>query len=188
MYSHKYHLVQKLINRLPTIYTYKMIRRSIDISIPCYGYPLLQPVYCEWHERRNQQMKLQNAIRTIPYEMVRIVYTVRENRIREQWTKRILLQNHIPIELFDHFRDYLYVSNRTEVRRLLNKGYSRAIHHLIRAECIEPTQVDRALSIGKIHDDRRPFYTVQHFLEQLMTCIAPESEFLFMEICESWWT
>ena len=163
-----------------------MIRRSAETSIPCYGYPLLRPVYCDWHERRNKQVKLQHAIRTIPYEMVRIVYTVRENRTREKWTKRILLQYHIPLEVFDHLRDYLYVSNRTEVRRLLSKSYSRAIHHLIRAECIDPVKVERALFIGKIHDDRKPFYTTHHFLEQLMDCITPESELLFMEICAAW--
>lgn len=165
-----------------------MIRRSVEISIPCYGDPMFHPVYCEWHERLNKQVKLQHAIRTIPYEMVRIVYTVRENQKREQWTKRILLQNHIPIELFDHLHDYLYVSNRTEIPHLTRKGYSRAIHHLIRAECIVQTQLERALSIGRVHDESRQFYTKTHFLDQLTCCITPESELLFMEICEAWWT
>jgi len=162
-----------------------MIRRSVEISTPCYYPPFLHPVQCDWHERQNQRIKLQHAIRTIPYEIMQTVYTIRENRKREQWTKRILLQNHIPIELFDHLRDYIYVCNRTELQWLPTKGYSRAIHHLIRTECIDPTKIERALAMGKIHDNLRQ-YNAHYFLEQLIHYIKPESEPFFIEIYEAW--
>jgi hypothetical protein len=166
-----------------------MIRRAATNSILCLG-PMLR---IHEYDRWNKQI-LRHAILTTPYEAIRIVRTGRDIRMRERAIKCILLRNNIPIELFeslkDYLYDYLYDSNLDYIERLPTKSFSRAVHHLIRCECVEPKYEKTALVIGKQFDDERKyrhFYDdASLFREMIWICIRIESFSTYTDICEYW--
>ena len=127
-----------------------MIRQAATHSIP----PpiLLREVYDEEGEQRNNRIKFRHAIHNIPFEASRVARTLRENRMRLHLSKRIFLQCHIPTDVLDHLKDYLYDNHHGSMERLPSKGYSRTVHHLIHTECIAPHLVEVALAVGKRFD------------------------------------
>jgi hypothetical protein len=169
-----------------------MIRRTILDSMPCIQ-PLLRSVYDndEMGKRRNKLIKLRHAIHHIPYEASRIALTLRDNRMRKKLSKRILLKFHIPLELFEHLRDYVYDNNYDFIERLPSMGYSRTIHHLIRTECIQPQQVDAALAVGKMFDTEykhRPYvYTDPYVFRASVLIFVDNIPYsTYEDICGCW--
>ena len=126
-----------------------MIRRAVRISPPC-PCPLQREEYDPQSKTRNKMIRFRHAIANTPYEIAQLVHTIRYNRSQERMCKQVLEHKQIPMDLFQHIDTYLYDVHYKKCKRLQNKGFSRAVHHLIHIERI--ADVDRALYIGKQFD------------------------------------
>lgn len=162
-----------------------MIRQAIKntFSFPC----LLREAYDEECEIRNNRIKVRHAIHNIPFEASRVARTLQDNRMRKRLSKRIFLQFKIPMDVFDHLKDYLFENNYEFIERLPHKGYSRTIHHLIRVEYIRPYLVDKLLALGKINDANTDYSPRDYFIASIWMLIKNDvSLHLCRDICEYW--
>jgi len=125
-----------------------MIRKAIQ-SCPPGPCPLLRESYDEVTRRENKLLQFRCSIKHLPYEVSFIVKTIRLNHRIQHTCKQILARNQVPIDVFVHIQPFIYELDLEHVR-LPPRGFSRAVHHLIRMEKV--TDIPQALLIGKQFD------------------------------------
>ena len=145
-----------------------MIRRAIQ---ECPGSRLLlREENDDFTRRSNRIIRFRNSIVHIPYQVSQIVKTVRLNHDIQRTCKRILVKNHVPLDVFTHLQSYLYEFDFTHTR-LPSRGFSRAVHHLIRIERVR--DVPQALAVGKYFDDIRVECTRESLLREFRDALWP---------------
>ena len=138
-----------------------MIRRAIRESAPP-AEQLLREEYNHEIARQNKAKRFRYAISNVPYYAADRVHQIRQAKILERICKRIFVRFQIPLDLFepvdsylDHFQ-YSYVLSP----RLRNRGFSRAVHHLIHCDCLRMDCIDHAITLGKTFDNHIKRYTL----------------------------
>jgi hypothetical protein len=153
-----------------------MIRRAIHECPPC-AVPLQREEYDVQTARRNKMIRFRHAIANIPYDVSRLVHTIRYNRQQERMCKLVLNHKHLPVDLFQHIDTYLY-EIRYSCKRLQNKGFSRAVHHLIHIDRI--ADVEGALTVGKQFDSTLSHRNASSFTMDLLVREFRESLWSYM--------
>ena len=127
-----------------------MLRRAIR-ECPHAPCALLRDENDDVTRRTNRLIRFRVSISYIPYHVSHVVKTVRLNHSIRRTCKRILAR-HLPMDVFTHIDEYLYELDFAH-KRLPNRGFSRAVHHLIRMERV--ADVEQALAVGKHFDGLR---------------------------------
>lgn len=135
-----------------------MIRRAIRESPPPTEL-LLREEYNPTSKRQNKEKRFRHAISNIPYYVTTRVHQIRRAKLLERLCKRILVRFQIPMDLFESIDSYLDNFLHTCVnRRLQNRGFSRAVHHLIHGNCLRMECVELAIILGKNFDNHIKIY------------------------------
>ena len=130
---------------------YTMIRRAIQ-ECPPAPCALLREAHDDVTRRANHIIQFRLSIAHLPYHSAQVVKTIRLNHDIQRTCKHLLARRNVPLDVFSHIDEYLYETVLTH-NKLPNRGFTRAVHHLIRLERV--ALVEQALAVGKYFDGLR---------------------------------
>ena len=128
-----------------------MIRKAIQSCVPAPS-ALLREENTDVDRRANRIIRFRASIAYLPYQVSHVVRTVRLNHTIRRTCKCIFARHHLPMDIFSYIDEYLFELDFSH-KRLPNRGFSRAVHHLIRLERV--ADVEQALAVGKHFDSLR---------------------------------
>jgi len=149
-----------------------MIRRAIQ-ECPPGPCALLREENDDVTRRANNIIRFRLSIFDLPYQISQVVKTIRLNHDIQRTCKTLLAQKNVPLDVFSHLDEYLYEMDFTH-ERLPNRGFTRAVHHLIRLERV--VHVEKALDVGKYFDGLRiglPVETREDLLRAFRNALWP---------------